>query len=113
MDSLTHNNMHYFLKTQRFTPRQFWQQVRPQAVLSARGDVLFDSTVFEQHRSRRIELVCCQYSSSSVHGVIAGIGLVTCMYVNFETNPFWLIDYRLFAHDGTTAISSSSTWPIC
>ena len=37
LDGLMHGNMHYFLKTQRFTPRQLWQQVRPQVVLSARG----------------------------------------------------------------------------
>ena len=59
--------------------------------------VLFD-TVLDKHHSWHVEPVCRQYSSS-VHGVIAGIGLVTCTYVNFETNPFWLIDYRLFAHD--------------
>ncbi|GAB2699795.1 hypothetical protein GCM10011495_36410 [Hymenobacter frigidus] len=31
--------------------------------------------------------------------MIAGIGLVTCVYVNPETDQFWLIDYRLFAPD--------------
>jgi len=29
LDGLTHGNVRYFLKTQRFTPRQLWQQVRP------------------------------------------------------------------------------------
>ena len=28
LDGLTHDNARYFLKTQRFTPRQLWQQVR-------------------------------------------------------------------------------------
>jgi hypothetical protein len=32
--------------------------------------------------------------------VIAGIGLVNCVYVNPDTDQFWLIDYRLFAPDG-------------
>lgn len=98
LDGLTHDNVRYFLKTKRFTPRQLWQQVRPQVVLSPRGYVLFDDTVLDKHHSRRIELVRRQYSGNA-HGVIAGIGLVNCVYVNPETNQFWLIDYRLFAPD--------------
>ena len=98
LDGLTHDNVRYFLKTRRFTPRQLWQQVRPQVVLSPRGDVLFDDTVLDKRHSRRIELVRRQYSGNA-HGVIAGIGLVNCVYVNPATNPFWRIDYRLFAPD--------------
>ena len=98
LDGLTHDNVRYFLKTSHFTPRQLWQQVRPQVVLSTRGYVLFDDTVLDKHHSRRIELVRRQYSGNA-HGVIAGIGLVTCVYVNPETDQFWLVDYRLFAPD--------------
>ena len=98
IDGLMHNNVDYSLNTSHFTPRQLWQQVRPQVVLSARGYVLFDDTVLDKHHSRRIELVRRQYSGNA-HGVIAGIGLVTCVYVNPETDQFWLIDYRLFAPD--------------
>lgn len=32
LNGLVHNNIRCFLKTQRFTPRQLWQQVRPQVV---------------------------------------------------------------------------------
>ena len=67
-------------------------------VFSARGYVLFDDTVLDKHHSRRIKLVRRQYSGNA-HGVIAGIGLVTCVYVNPDTDQFWLIDYRLFAPD--------------
>ena len=105
LEGLMHDNMHYFLKTSHFTPRQFWQQVRPQVVFSARGYVLFDDTVLDKHHSRRIELVRRQYSGNA-HGVITGIGLVTCVYVNPETDQFWLIDYRFFAPeaDGKTKL---------
>ena len=98
LEGLTHDNVRYFLKTQPFTPRQLWQQVRPQVVRSQRGYVLFDDTVLDKHHSRRIELVRRQCSGNA-HGVIAGIGLVTCVYVNPETDQFWLIGYRLFAPD--------------
>ena len=102
---LRHDNVQYFLKTQRFTPRQLWHQVRSQVVLSERGYVLFDDTVLAKRHSRRIELVRRQYSGNA-HGIIAGIGLVNCVYVNPDTNQFWLIDYRLFAPeaDGCTKL---------
>ena len=69
--------------------------MRPQVALSARGYVLFDDTMLDKHHWRRIELVRRQYSGNA-HGVIAGIGLVAYMYVNPETDQFWLRDYRLF-----------------
>ena len=105
LEGLTHDNVRYFLKTKRFTPRQLWQQVRAEVVLSARGYVLFDDPVLDKRHRRRIELVRPQYSGNA-HGVIAGIGLVTCVYVNPETDQFWLIDYRPFApeDDGKTKL---------
>ena len=66
--------------------------------LSVRGYVLFDDTVPDKHHRRCIELVRRQYSGN-VHGVITGIGLVNCVYINPETGQFWLIGYRLFAPD--------------
>ena len=51
--------------------------------LSARGYVLSDDTVLDKRHRRRIALVRRQYSGNA-HGVIAGIGLVTCVYVNPE-----------------------------
>ena len=50
-------------------------------MLSARGYVLFNDTVLDKHYSRRSELVRRQYSGNA-HGVIVGIGLMTCVYVN-------------------------------
>jgi hypothetical protein len=55
-------------------------------VFSARGYDLFDDTVLDKHHSRRIELVRRQYSGNA-HGVIAGIGLVTCVYVKPINRP--------------------------
>ena len=102
----THNNVRYFLKIQRFTPRQLWQQVRPQVVRSARGYVLFDSTVLDKHHRWRIELVRYQCNGNA-HGKIAGIGLVTGVYVNPGTGQFWLLEYCLFVPkaDGKTTLN--------
>lgn len=93
---LTHDNVQYFLKTRRFTPRQLWQQLQGEFVASERGYVLFDDTVLDKSHSHHIALVRRQYSGNA-HGLLKGIGLVNCVYVNPETNQFWLLDYRLFA----------------
>ena len=45
LEGLPHDNVPCFLQTQRVTPRQLWQPVRAEVVLSERGYVLFDDTV--------------------------------------------------------------------
>lgn len=32
--------------------------------------------------------------------MIKGIGVVTCVYVNPQTDQFWIIDYRIYDPDG-------------
>ncbi len=40
-----------------------------------------------------------QYSGNA-QGVINGIGVVTCVYVNPQEDRFWLIDYRIYDPQG-------------
>jgi hypothetical protein len=54
--------------------------------------------VADKNYSFAIELLRRQYSGNA-RAVIKGIGIVTSVYVNPETNQFWLINYRLFAPD--------------
>ena len=54
---------------------------------SPRGYVLFDNTVLDKSHSHKIELVRRQYSGNA-HGLIPGIGLVSCVYVNPDTDQF-------------------------
>jgi hypothetical protein len=49
--------------------------------------------------SHKIELVRRQYSGNA-HGLIKGIGMVNCVYVNPLTQEHWIIDYRLYDPDG-------------
>ena len=37
--------------------------------------------------------------SGDAHGVIAGLGLATCVHVNPKIDQFWPIDYRLLVPD--------------
>ena len=46
-----------------------------------------------------IELVRRQWSGNA-KTLIKGIGVVTGVYVNPDTDQFWLLDYRLYDPDG-------------
>jgi SRSO17 transposase len=72
--------------------------VRQDLVLSENGYILFDDTVLDKRHSFVIELVRRQWSGNEKK-VIKGIGIVTCVYVNPDTEQFWVIDYRIFDPD--------------
>jgi DDE superfamily endonuclease len=64
----------------------------PQAYL------IFDDTVLDKSFGPKIEAVRKQWSGNA-KGVILGIGVVSCVYVNPETERFWVVDYRVFDPD--------------
>lgn len=70
--------------------------MRAEFVGSARGYVPSNDTALDKRYSQIIELVRRHYSGDA-HGIVNGIGLVNCVYVNPETDQFWLLNYRLFA----------------
>lgn len=81
------------------SPHLVWENVQPYIVPSEDGYVLFDDTVLDKRHSFNIDLVRRQYSGNA-HGVIKGIGVVTCVYVNPVLDQFWVIDYRIYDPDG-------------
>ena len=89
----------------KYPPRLVWQQGKGELIASAKGRVLFDDSVLDKRYSKHIEEVRYQYSGNA-KGVIRGIGVVNCLYVNPEENKFWIIDYRVFnpTKDGLTKI---------
>ena len=105
LEGLTHDNVQYFLKSNRFSPRQVWQRLKHEIILSPNGYIIFDDTVLDKSHSHKIELVRLQYSGNA-HGLIKGIGVVNCVYYNPDTEQFWLIDYRIFSPntDGKTKL---------
>lgn len=98
-ERLSHDAVNRYLRGEKITPRLIWDNVRSQLVLTERGYVIFDDTVLDKNYSHSIELVRRQYSGNA-HGVIKGIGVVTCVYVNPATDQFWLIDYRIYDPEG-------------
>jgi hypothetical protein len=98
-ERFSHDAINRFLRGERITPRLIWDNVRSQLVLTERGYLVFDDTVLDKNYSHSIELVRRQYSGNA-HAIIKGIGVVTCVYVNPESDQFWLIDYRIYDPDG-------------
>ena len=95
----SHDAINRYLRGERVAPRLVWDNVRSQLLLTKRAYLVFDDTVLDKNYSNAIDLVRRQYSGNA-HAVINGIGVVTCLYVNPETDQFWLIDYRIYDPEG-------------
>src|SRR3954470_12025399 len=89
VEGLSHDGINRYLSPIRVRPPVLWEQVKNEIVLD---------TVLDKRYSRAIESVRRQYSGNA-HGVIKGIGVVTGLYVNPNTDQFWAIDGRLFDPD--------------
>ena len=98
-ENFSHDMAKRYLAGDVVRPRLVWENVGDQVVSSPYGFIVFDDTVLDKRHSRRIELVRRQYSGNA-HGVIKGIGVVTCVYVNPQLDQFWIIDYRIYDPDG-------------
>lgn len=98
-EPFSHDAINRFLRGEKLTPRLIWENVTAQVVLTPKGYLVFDDTVLDKNYSHAIELVRRQWSGNE-KAVIKGIGVVNCVYVNPETDQFWIIDYRIYAPDG-------------
>lgn len=98
-EKFSHDEINRYLRGEHISPRLIWENVESQIIRTPGGYVIFDDTVLDKNFSFSIELVRRQYSGNA-HGVIKGIGVVTCIYVNPELDQFWLIDYRIYDPDG-------------
>ncbi len=94
----SHDAVKRYLEEEKLTARMVWENGRTQVVSSVGGWLAFDDTVLDHNTSFQIELVRRQYSGNA-HGVIKGIGVVTCVYINPELDQFWIIDYRIYDPD--------------
>ena len=95
----SHDTINRKLGAEKVTPRLLWENVLNSLEISEEGKIVFDDTVLDKRYSYKIELVRRQYSGNE-HKVIKGIGVVNCVYVNPETEKFWIIDYRIYDPDG-------------
>lgn len=95
-DEFSHDAITRYMAGDHIPPRLVWENVRDHIVTSPNGFLIFDDMVLDKDESQKIELVRQQWSGNAKQ-VIRGIGVVTCVYVNPDTDQFWIIDYRIFA----------------
>ena len=95
----SHDAINRFLNKSKMTSALIWEHVQGDITPSAHGCIVFDDSVLDKNYSHSIEMVRRQYSGNA-HGVIKGIGMVNCLYVNPDTGQYWIVDYRIFDPDG-------------
>lgn len=95
---LSHDKLNRLMQQIDVQPQDLWMSVQDTLVSSPNGFVLFDDTVLDKRHSFKIDCVKKQWSGNE-HKTIKGIGVVTCVYVNPDTEQFWAIDYRLYNPD--------------
>ena len=98
-EKFSHDMANRYLAGDEIRPRMVWENVKEQVAITPYGFLVFDDTVIDKSSAQQIELVRRQYSGNA-HGVIKGIGVVTCVYVNPKIDQFWIIDYRIYDPEG-------------
>ena len=98
-ERFSHDQINRYLAGDRLTPSIVWEHVQSPLVQTPDGYIIFDDTVLEKRYAKQIALAQKQYSGNA-HGVINGIGVVTCVYVNPALDRYWLIDYRIYDKTG-------------
>lgn len=105
LSNISHDKINFYLKNEKLTPRLVWDNVKHLIDPDEDAYIIFDDTVLDKRYSEEIEIVRRQYSGNE-HGIVKGIGVVNCIYVNPKTLNFWVIDYRIFnpENDGLTKV---------
>jgi hypothetical protein len=98
LESISHDVINYYLKTEKLTSRLLWDKVKEVVEPDGNGYIIFDDSVLDNRYSEEIEMVRRQYSGNE-HGILQGIGVVSCVYVNPKVQRFWVIDYGIFNPD--------------
>ncbi len=95
LKGFSHDTINRYLKGEKLSPRLLFEQVQPLLELDSEAYLIFDDTVLDKGFGPKIEVVRRQWSGNK-KGVIRGIGVVSCVYVNPKTERFWVVDYRIF-----------------
>ncbi len=94
----SHDAINRYLQDANLGPADVWKLVRDTIDFDDDACLIFDDSVLDKNHSHKIELVRRQYSGNA-HGLIKGIGVVNCLYVNIKTGHFWIIDWRIYSPD--------------
>jgi hypothetical protein len=104
-EKFSHDAINRYLAGEKINPHLVWENVKGQVQQSPKGYLVFDDTIVDKNFSFKMELVRRQWSGDA-HGLVKGIGVVTCVYINPDLDQFWIIDYRIYdpGGDGKTKL---------
>lgn len=94
----SHDAINRYLKDDHVTPSVVFDSIKNSINYSSNSCLIFDDSVLDKRHSFKIEMVRRQYSGNT-HGIVKGIGVVNCLYVNLETGEYWVVDWRIFNPD--------------
>jgi hypothetical protein len=94
-DKFSHDAINRYMLNEKLTAKIIFENVKNKIKSHASGYIIFDDSVLDKNQSNHIEMVKLQYSGNA-HGLIKGIGMVNCVYVNPDTQEHWIIDYRIY-----------------
>ena len=106
VNGLSHDAVNRFLCNEKLTARMIWEHVQGDITPSDNGCLVFDDSILDKGHSHCIEMVKLQYSGNA-HGLIKGIGMVNCLYVNPETKQLGLTQSPWKQTDCATPAASS------
>ncbi len=95
LESFSHDTINRYLKGEKLSPRLLWEQTRSLLETDPEAYLIFDDTVLDKSFGPKIEVARKQWSGNK-KGVVRGVGVVSCIYVNPKTEHFWVVDYRIF-----------------
>ena len=81
VETLSHDMVNRYLRDEKLTPALVWEHTKGDIRQSKNGFIVFDDSILDKNHSRHIESVRWQYSGNT-HGIVRGIGLVNCIYIN-------------------------------
>jgi hypothetical protein len=95
----SHDAINRYLMDDDVSPNAVWQTIGHLIRRNGNACLIFDDTVLDKRHSLKMELVRRQYSGNE-HGVVKGIGVVNCVYVDMDSGEHWIIDWRFYDPDG-------------
>jgi DDE superfamily endonuclease len=91
----SHDAINKYMVSDNVRPSEVWKRVKDNIEFTPDGAIIFDDTVINKEYAKHIEAAQVQYSGN-VHGLVNGVGVVNCVYVNTKTDESWIIDWRIF-----------------
>ena len=99
---LSHDSVSYWLKKFKYQPAEVFKQTKD-IIGDKEGDLVFDDSVLDKYRSKKIDLVNTQYSGNK-HGVTNGIGMVNTVWNDVNNKEHVPVDFGIYnkSEDGKT-----------